>query len=293
MSYNATPAPDFDSVLEHFEYADREAVAAKLAAFSLRGLDRTHLLLDFDRTLTVGRDGTDDDATTWGILRKHLPAEGQERYVRAYQHYRPMETSGLMTEALAREWSGGILDLFAEYQVYLPAIEQDFLSTVAMRPGADGLLEFSQARAVPAVVLSAGIKDVIDILLRSSGVEAALVLSTELTLDASGRIAGWKKDTLINTHNKHEAGHPELTQIRTDRPQCILAGDGIMDVTMADGDADVLRIRILDPRPDEKATSEQLRSETFERFDLAISGGSLEPITLLMQAIDAAHLTHA
>jgi hypothetical protein len=53
------------------------------------------------------------------------------------------------------------------------------------------------------------------------------------------------------------------------------------DATMADGDEDVLRIRIFDYRPDEAIDVE--RKKTSTKFDTMIERGSMEPLVALVK----------
>lgn len=271
-------------LLQYFECSCTVEVSEKLERFIEAGAEKVHLLFDFDRTMTVSTSGG-DDATTWHILQRHLPPAGQEAYQGFYQKYRQLEIDGTMTHDDAREWWRGILGLYAQYKVNLNDAETDFLSAVVLRPGTKELLEQCSARGVPTAILSAGIKDVIEILLKYYDVQADPIVSTQLTTDEEGVITGWREDTLIHALNKHEVGHPGLEQIRAVRPNCILIGDSMDDANMAVGDANVLRIRIIDPRQGELLDRETQLAATFEKFDLAITTGTLDGVSKLLRTI--------
>jgi len=276
-----TTTPD---LLQDFECSRPDEVGEKLERFIAAGIDKTHLLFDFDRTMTVSASG-DDDATTWQVLQRHLPAEGQVQYGELYQKYRQLEIEGRLTEADASDWFRGVLRLYVAYGVNLNEVETDFVSVVSLRPDTKELLEWCSAQAVPTAILSAGIKDVIEILLKHYDVQADPVVSTQLTTDEKGIITGWMDDTLIHVLNKHEAGHPGLEQIRSARPNCILIGDSMDDASMAAGDTNVLRIRVVDPRQGEVLDKEVVLATTFQKFDLAITTGTLDGISKLLRAI--------
>ena len=104
-------------------------------------------------------------------------------------------------------------------------------------------------------------------------------------LGGAREIISWERDTLVHTLNKSEVDHPELNKIRSERPLAIVFGDGIGDADMALGDADVLRVRIYDPRPDEAGDIEAERTRTFERFDMMIESGTLEPLVELLEEL--------
>jgi len=49
--------------------SDRQAVQVKLEQFAHAGPRRLQVVLDFDRTLTINRLGTEEDVTAWNILK--------------------------------------------------------------------------------------------------------------------------------------------------------------------------------------------------------------------------------
>ena len=244
-----------------------------------------HIVADFDRTLTQRRTGTYEDITSWNILRDHLPPEAQTECQRLFQIARPKELAGTMTEQDAIEWWSNVLNIFTEHQLDMNAVERDFLNRASVRNGSKELFDLCDSLQIPTIILSAGVKEVIDLWASKYTISPSLVLSTELVLDENRHISGWKRDTLIHILNKSEIDHPELNRIRAERPLSIIFGDSINDSDMAIGEDDVLRIRIYDPRPDEVAEIENERARTFEKFDLMVESGSLEPLVELLKLI--------
>ena len=290
LRYNTSEmqTPDAtNELLSGFECLNVQAVTEKIGRFATAGLASTHLLLDFDRTMTVSASG-DDDATTWQILQRHLPPEGQVEYQDFYKKHRQLEIQGLLTESDAEVWFQGVLGLYVKYGVNLKNVETDFLSVVALRPGMKELLQLCYGQKIPAAILSAGIKDVIEILLAHYGVQADPIVSTKLITDETGIITGWQKDSLVHVLNKREAGHAELEQVRLHRPYCLLIGDSMDDAAMTGGDDNVLRIRVLDPRQDEATDRVAQLKQTFQKFDLVITSGDVMGVTALLGRIAAA-----
>lgn len=270
--------------IEGFTVQDEALVGAKVNSFQEQGADALHVLLDFDRTITVGQSG-DDDATTWQVLFRHLPPEAQEKYQVYYAQYRPLEVSGAMTEEDARTWTSSILDLFVEYKVNLNLVEKDFMNVVGLRPGFKELVALCNRNDVPLVVLSAGIRNVIDLLFSLHNLKSSATLSTELEVDEDGLITGWDRNSLVHVFNKRESGHTELERIRQQRPLCVLVGDSMLDADMVEGDSDVIRIRIVDPRPDEVQDTESIKTGTFSRFDLMIENQAFHAVSKLIETI--------
>lgn len=271
--------------IEGFILQDEASVGAKINNFQSQGADALHVLLDFDRTITVGQTG-EDDATTWKVLFRHLPSEAQEKYQAYYSQYRPLEVSGVMTEEDARTWASSILDLFVEYKVNLNLVEKDFMNVVGLRPGFKELVTLCDRHNIPLVVLSAGIRNVIDLLFSLHNLKSSVTLSTELDADENGIVTGWDRNSLVHVFNKRESGHAELMRIRQQRPFCVLVGDSMLDADMVEG-GDVIRVRIIDPRPDEVQDTEVIKAETFSKFDLIIETQGFHAVSKLVETIIA------
>lgn len=261
-----------------------EKLHQKLTRFMGRAAE-IHVVADFDRTLTDRRPGSNEDITSWNILRDHLPRQGQQYCEALFQAARPKELAGTMTEQDAVDWWSAVLDTYAEYRIDMNDVERDFLHRATIREGSREFFTLCRGAGIPIAILSAGVKDVIDLWSDHYDVQPTLTISTKLVLDEARKITGWQKDTLVHVLNKSEVDHPELHKIRSERPLAIVFGDGIGDADMALGDEDVLRARVYDPRPDEIVDIETERARTFERFDLMIESGTLAPLVRLLKEL--------
>jgi HAD superfamily phosphoserine phosphatase-like hydrolase len=217
----------------------------------------------------------------------HLPKAGKQEYAALFKKYRALEIAEVLTDQLAVEWWSASFDILVKYKVNMAEVERDFMHRASIRPGAAQLFGLCRANDIPTVILSGGVREVIEAWSRHYAIRPSLMLSTALVLDHAGTIVGWDKATLIHVLNKHEADHAELTSIRKNRPKAIVIGDGMSDADMAKGDADVLRIRVFDPRDDETADIGQVRARTFERFDAIIESGSLAPVLTVIESMIA------
>jgi HAD superfamily hydrolase (TIGR01544 family) len=268
-------------------YSDATKLQNKIADFKRVGAGQLQLIFDFDRTLTVSLPGANGDITTWHILNEHLPQAGKDRYQESFKKYRAMELAGTMNPAHALEWWSDILGLFVAYHIDLAEVEKDFLSKATIRPGAKELFDLCAAHHIPTIILSAGIKDIIDLWARSYTITPTIVLSTSLKIDSSNRVCGWDKNSLVHVFNKKEIGHRELTKIHKTHDHTILVGDSMNDADMADGTNNVIRIRIHDPRDDEKTATQRISEQTFQLFDAMIETGGLAPVRELVEHIVA------
>lgn len=264
--------------------ADPDSFLEKMGRFTQLGATGLHAVLDFDRTLTVKRPGSSDEVTTWHIMNEHMPAEAQAQYRAYFEKYRALELAGEMDTGHAVEWWSAILDLFVRNEVSLNDVERTFLERASIRPGANELFELFNEYKIPSTILSAGIRDVIDIWTAKFEINPTLSLSTQLEVDHAGIVVGWDRSSLVHVLNKHETGHPELTEIRSSRPNTLVIGDSMDDAAMASGETDVLRVRILDRREDDPdIETDKMRS--FERFDALITNGSMVPLSRLVRLI--------
>lgn len=268
---------------------DDEAFMRKVAEYAIAGAEGLHIIFDFDRTLTVRKsEAYDDDVTSWHILRSHLPEngdnlDGRRRYDALFAKYRAKEIAEELTNEDAVDWWSSILDLFVDYRVDMHEVERDFVRRASVRPGVTELFALCKELNIPTVILSAGMRDVIDVWARAYGVEPTLVLSTALKLNDSGKVVGWDKNTLVHVMNKRETGHVEMSGIKTACPNVIVVGDSMGDADMVDNDA--IRIRVYDPRVDETGGLESVKSRTFERFDALILEGDFNPLARLVKLI--------
>lgn len=253
-------------------------VIDKINSFRSFGPQNVHYIFDFDRTMTTKHPGTKGDVTTWHILSQHLPPDGLRSYSELFDIYRAQEIRGDLSNDDAVRWWSSILDLFVEHRINLFEVERDFLDKASIRPGTKELFILLRDAGIPTVILSAGIRDVIDIWCKKYDIDARLVLSTMLKVDHDGTITGWHADSLVHVLNKSEVGHPELASLRKSRPNVVLIGDSMDDALMSDGIDNVLRIRILDRREDDDWSEDAEVARTLTRFDAFVSSGSLVPI---------------
>jgi len=263
---------------EDFLFKERESVLKKLQFFINAGRDKLHLLLDFDRTLTLGQNELGENVTTWEILKTHLPQKAQLEYEQYYNNYRPLETEKQMTEADAIIWWERILNLYSENQLKWQDIKKDVSLKMPIRPFTKELFEACEKKNIPTIILSAGIKDIIDLWCQKFKIKPTLVLSTKLVFSPKGYMIGWERDSLIHVLNKKEKSHQEIEKIRSVKPNTILIGDSLDDILMVEGE-DVLRIAVYNPRRDDKP--DRLKDLT-ENFDLILQNGTLNGVIKIL-----------
>jgi HAD superfamily phosphoserine phosphatase-like hydrolase len=267
---------------------DFQIVQAKIGVIAMGGADLLEARLDFDRTMTTNGP---KDLTSWDVLSRLLPEEGQRKDNELWAKYQPLELDHKLTRPQAEKWWNGTLQLYADYGVDLASIE-GASEDVLLRPGTPEFFNICKLHDIHTTVLSAGVKNVIDVVANRYGIDPTLVLSTELKEDPETQKITWDKDRVIHILNKGERGNPQLQEIRRDRPNTIVIGDALEDTSMAEDheDGTVLRIRVGDPHkiPPHKV-SEYLEESFLAGYDL-VRLGDFHPINNLAAfIIDAAN----
>lgn len=252
-----------------FYLHDPETVQRKLGEFARAGVNQLFYVFDFDRTLTTSKH-TGEDITTWYILHGVLPDVGRQEMSDLHRTYQPREVAGNLTVAEALTWWNSAFELYVKHPVNINDIRQA-ASAVELRDGTTRLFKDCEAAGIPSIILSAGVSDVIDIILGARDIHPTAVISTKLILSDDGRILDWDRDSMIHVLNKHEYGNSSLSHIRDERPYTILVGDSLQDVDMVDGDEQVLRIRVCDLAHDDPEKQAAYLQHSFETgFDMVL-----------------------
>src|ERR1035437_5462618 len=145
-----------EQVLKHFTFQDKNKVLKKIEKLINEGKNNLHLLVDFDRTLTIGKDKTGRDFTSWNALTKLLPAKALAKQQALYKQYRPIEASGGMTNKQGEDWAQEVLKIFVENETNLLKLEEDFSQNNSIRSHTKAVFEACKALEIPIVILSAG-----------------------------------------------------------------------------------------------------------------------------------------
>lgn len=152
-----------------------------------------------------------------------------------------------------------------------------------MRPGFAELLNTLQSHNLPVLIFSAGIANVITEIFQQLLPSVPLakttqVVGNEMIFDGSGVLRGW--GPLIHMYNKNQSVVPESAQ----RQNVLLLGDGLGDVTMADGaavePACILKVGFLNEHEDE------LLPQYEAKFDMVILGDQgMEEVQKIVDAV--------
>ena len=270
---------EFDPEAQGFIPHDIDILATKISRLTSDGATQLHLVSDWDRTLTANSGKS--DITSWEVAQMLLPVEGREVDKVFSEYYHALEVDGTLTEDEAREWWRISLGLQVEHHTNIHDMRRA-VREARMRPrvGAVALFKLCNELEIPTVILSAGVRNVIDWVTEAHDMHPSVVLATNLTTDPEGRITGWDEQTLIHALNKHEKGHQDISSVQRSRPNTVLLGDDRKDPKMVAGEDRVLRVQVQDGRPTRRS-----RRESKEAGYDALISGSLFPVESLIRWI--------
>ncbi|CAM9322756.1 unnamed protein product [Lampetra planeri] len=222
---------------------DPERVQEILQSMLKAGSNTLQVISDFDMTLTRFAHNGKRCPTCHNILdnSKLISDDCKEKLKELLNTYYPIEIDSSRTIdeklPLMVEWWTKAHNYWEGYQLFF-----------------DHLYEHS----IPLLIFSAGIGDILEEVIRQAGVfhPNVKVFSNYMDFDEAGVLKAFKGE-LIHIYNKREGallntGH--FQELRT-RPNVLLLGDSLGDLTMADGVhniENILKIGFLNDKVDER-----------------------------------------
>jgi len=260
------------------------------------GKDKLLVLTDFDQTLTrywiTKPDGSRERSSpTHGVLlskEANMPASYKERTTALLNKYYPHEIDpNLPLEKkipLMEAWWNGAHDLLIEYGATAEKIRLGVRGMkFKMREGASELLDTLKEMKVPAVIMSAGIGNVIVEILKMLNLyypTNQTIVANMIQYSKDGtKIEGFSE--LIHTFNKHSryAG-TDFWHTHRNRRNIILLGDSAGDSQMADGLEfnEILKVAFLNVRIESRLP------EFKKKYDVIIlNDGNMEIVTDILR----------
>jgi HAD superfamily phosphoserine phosphatase-like hydrolase len=264
-----------------FTLSDPSIVIQKLTRFAQAGAEQIYFLFDFDRTLTTSKH-TGVNTTTWQILHGLLSTEGQRMSDAIRDKYLALEENGNMTLEESHAFSTTLLNLHASHGTNRHDMERA-AKQIRLRDGTEALFAACETAHIPTVILSAGIRDIIELIARENDIHPTLLVSIKLQFADDGRITGWDEDSMVLTNNKHESVKQWVSHITTARPYTVLVGDTLEDARMVEGKDTVLRIRVCDAPDTDNQKADAYRQKSFDAgYDMIIEE-DLSPLVPLTQ----------
>ncbi|KAM9843016.1 cytosolic 5'-nucleotidase 3-like [Aulostomus maculatus] len=247
---------------------DPQKVQDILESMLKAGSNTLQVISDFDMTLTRFAFNGKRCPTCHNILdnSKLISDDCKEKLKELLNTYYPIEidSSRSIEEKLPLmvEWWTKAHELLVQQK-----IRKDLLATVVresdamLRDGYQLFFDHLDEHSIPLLIFSAGIGDILEEVIRQAGVfhHNVKVFSNYMDFDERGVLRAFKGE-LIHIYNKREGallntGH--FQELRT-RPNVLLLGDSLGDLTMADGVQDIeniLKIGFLNDKVEERKQS--------------------------------------
>lgn len=212
----------------------------KLKEFKNWKDDSIHILTDFDRTITRG-----DCDGSWGIFNDcHLlPEDYIIESNELYKHYRPLELDETIDREtkteLMRKWWILSIELFTKYKLSEKVLMEAAKNSkdLVLRDNAKEFLKKMHRKNIPVIIISAGIGNFIELTLINNKCNYDNIYIISNFINFENGVANGIKGEVIHGLNKNEVAMPDnIKNLIKNRPNIILLGDGISDITMLPDD---------------------------------------------------------
>jgi len=248
---------------------------SKVQTLLTAGKDDVFFVLDFDRTMTkcFTEDGS-RGADSHDILGSHSKISWSCKRMMELlmEKFYPIETDPNLShdtkgESMV-EWYTLVNNLIAQQGITRDDVRQavEECKDFRLRAGVNEIFQLAHSAGIPIIVLSAGLGNVIEEVIRQcipkptgelgTEWENVRVLSNSLLWDADGKHTGFS-EPILHPFNKSMKDAPaHMLEFISGRNNAIIMGDGLGDLTMADGTEakEVLKFGFLNERIDERLT---------------------------------------
>lgn len=255
---------------------DRPVVERKLRAILQDGSQKLHVVADFDNTITKYWVNGQRNPSSHGILMRSdaMTEELRRRTDELYAKYYPIEISHTISKedkiVAMREWWEEAHVIILESRMN----RSDIVNVVKrypiiIREGVGTMMARIEDLAIPVLVFSAGLANIIEEILRQHKLllPHLHIVSNQMLFDEETGIVRAFADPLIHVFNKSEAVLPDAVEVAR-RPNVLLMGDSIGDLQMSSGLKKEVELTLGFLNHDE----ERLKGQYVDAFDVVLLG---------------------
>ncbi len=248
-------------------FSNKEKFEEIKKKFQKDGLDRIHILTDFDRTLIRAFVGGQEVPSVISVLRdgSYLTPDYASKAHELYNKYRPLEDNENISKEerkrLMHEWWSMHFKLLIKSGLDKKDIEKAVRSdNIRLRDEFSELADFLKDNGIPLVIMSStglGYESISQKLKDEEKLHNNIhIISNAFEWDDKGKAIAVKKP-IVHSANKDETlvrSFPEIFGNIRDRKNVILLGDSLDDVGMVNGfDYDnLLKIVFLNEKTEKK-----------------------------------------
>uniref|UniRef100_UPI0037E8625C 7-methylguanosine phosphate-specific 5'-nucleotidase-like isoform X1 n=1 Tax=Semicossyphus pulcher TaxID=241346 RepID=UPI0037E8625C len=247
---------------------ERSRVEETIYAMQRAGAGSLQVISDFDMTLTRFAHNGKRVPTTHNILDNRLlmNEDCTKRMKELLNTYYPIEIDpGRSVEEklpLMVEWWTKVHELLIQQRIRKDLLAQAVKESNAMlRDGYTVFFDRLAEQQVPLLIFSAGVGDILEEVIRQNRVfhPNVHIISNYMDFDQTGALQAFKGQ-LIHIFNKREGALSRAAGLRElqGRPNVLLLGDSLGDLTMADGVSEhqnLLTIGFLNDQVEERKES--------------------------------------
>lgn len=278
--------------MDNIYIKDKKALQEKIHRIKKDGVDKLHIVSDFDRTLTKCFFDGKKIPSTFALIREggYLSKEYPKKAFALFDKYNPIELDTSLPYEYRygkmKEWWETHRDLFIESGMNKEVIE-DILHKFPklFREKALDFFDTLYQRKIPLLIFSSGIGNIIEKYLKKEDklTNNVHILSNLFVFNKEGFATGYR-DEVIHLMNKSETAitNQKYKELIKERRNIILLGDSLEDLGMAEkmNSHTIISIGFLNQYIDEKLNT------YMEKFDIVITNdGSFEYVNKLLESV--------
>ena len=252
-------------------------------------------VFDFDRNMTTNGPKS---LTSWDAASHLMTAEGRikeeemnRKYI-ALEERRVLDDEGKVVEFTlehALAWWEETLAIYKQQKVNFNEMISYAGDNISLRPGVSELFRLFEQHNVPTVIVSAGLKAIIEKVAEKSNINPDLIISTDVETDDDGFITGWDSETVVHNHNKWLRSREEMAGVLALRKNVLLTGDSFEDPKMVEETTEnglsVIRIRVGDPHKITPKRANEYFDGSFDAGYDAVSVSDMAPVLRMSKYI--------
>ncbi len=281
--------------MEQVYFHNEELLKQKIEEIKSQGLDKLHIVSDFDRTLTKYFFDGKKIPSTIALIREggYLTEDYPGKAFALFDKYHPIEIDNSLDDDFRfkkmQEWwetHEKLLIKSGMHQQVVDDISKRY--TNIFREGAITFLDNLHSRNIPLLIFSSGIGNLIEGFLRKENrlTSNIHILSNIFDFNSEGYATGYK-NKIIHVMNKSEAKleDKKYRDLISQRNNIILLGDSLGDLGMVnDLDANlIIKIGFLNEDVENKLDLYK------SKFDVVITNdGSMDYVNQLMDQLNGA-----
>ena len=191
--------------LEEFIVPNPESLHRKLHSFISAGITNVQIISDFDFTFTRSQVNSFPGKTSMTIAQNTQSCIKRQKLIQdLIDYYSPLEISTTISHSVKsdymKEWWVKASKILVDDGHNQETLERIVLeSNVFLRHGVDQLFRFCETKDLPIVIVSAGLGNVIDIIMKTVPYAPKVeIYANFLDFDETGKMTRWREPIIVS-----------------------------------------------------------------------------------------------